>query len=102
MATPYFSCAARRDSCSSAAAGFQLSGSGCARHQATRLSLVHVLSGSAAVACGLVAVRLSGHVIVMATLASGLILHSIFLSWIDVTRGPKGANSLCTSRAIEP
>ena len=44
----------------------------------------------AGLASGVVAVRLSGHVIVMATLASGLIIHSIFLTWIDVTRGPMG------------
>ncbi len=48
----------------------------------------------AAIACGVVAVRLSGHVIVMATLASGLILHSVFLSWIDVTRGPMGVRGI--------
>ncbi|MEZ5866849.1 MAG: branched-chain amino acid ABC transporter permease [Geminicoccaceae bacterium] len=31
-----------------------------------------------------------GHVIVMATLAAGLILYSVMLVWIPVTRGPMG------------
>jgi branched-chain amino acid transport system permease protein len=44
----------------------------------------------AGVLSGFFAARLSGHVIVMATLASGLILYSIMLIWIPVTRGPMG------------
>jgi branched-chain amino acid transport system permease protein len=44
----------------------------------------------AGVLSGFFAARLSGHVIVMATLASGLIFYSIMLVWIPVTRGPMG------------
>ncbi len=44
----------------------------------------------AGVLSGFFAARLSGHVIVMATLAAGLILYSIMLVWIPVTRGPMG------------
>ncbi len=44
----------------------------------------------AGVLSGFFAARLSGHVIVMATLASGLIFYSIMLIWIPVTRGPMG------------
>ncbi len=44
----------------------------------------------AGVLSGFFAARLSGHVIVMATLASGLIFYSVFLVWMPMTRGPMG------------
>jgi branched-chain amino acid transport system permease protein len=49
-----------------------------------------VAGALAGVISGFFAARLSGHVIVMATLASGLIFYSVFLVWMPVTRGPMG------------
>lgn len=58
------------------------------------IELTLLLAGSAGALAGVLsgffAARLSGHVIVMATLAAGLILYSVFLVWIPVTRGPMG------------
>jgi branched-chain amino acid transport system permease protein len=58
------------------------------------IELVLLLAGiggaMAGVLSGFFAARLSGHVIVMATLASGLIFYSIFLVWMPMTRGPMG------------
>ena len=58
------------------------------------LELTLLLAGGAGAVAGVLsgffAARLSGHVIVMATLAAGLILYSVMLVWIPVTRGPMG------------
>lgn len=56
--------------------------------------LTLLAAGIAGAAVGTVAampaIRLSGHAIPLATLATGQILYLIFLTWIPVTRGPMG------------
>lgn len=69
---------------------------GVAYHLPIELLLIAggLTGAMAGIATGFFSVRLSGHVIVMATLACGLILHSVFLTWIDVTRGPMGVRAI--------
>ena len=39
---------------------------------------------------GLPTIRLSGHTVALATLAIGQVCYFLFLTWMDVTRGPNG------------
>lgn len=49
-----------------------------------------LMAGLAGVLTCLPTLRLSGHTVVIATLAVGQIVHLTFLNWISVTRGPMG------------
>src|SRR5690606_3818547 len=49
-----------------------------------------LLAAAAGVLTSLPTLRLSGHTVVVATLAVGQIVHLVFLNWISVTRGPMG------------